>query len=982
MYLQRTVSDIYSHERKPKPLLMLMTIFGYALLGCAGLVLATPPGYASPVFPAAGFAIAITLCFGRSILPAIWLGSLILNIGVAFVHGVSSTTSLWVAVGIATGSTLQTFCAYTLVQYRLSDKWRYLENERDILSFLLISGPVACIIAATIGLGCLLVAGIIPPYEWAFGWWNWYIGDTLGVLLFSPLMIGWIYREEKSWSDRLKTVTIPIIVMLGIASITFLSVTHWEQNELDRKLRTHGERLSHLLHIHLVALQEVLTSLTSFIEVTPNMTVDQFNQFTKVTLNEHPDIAALSFNQILPDNRRKEFESNLAHRYSNKTSQIMEQNAQGILTPAPHRTSYVVVSLIAPFQGNVQAIGFNIDSEEIRHAAIIRSRMTGLPAVTAKIHLVQGKNDSPGILVLSPVWLHTSTGIKNNLQSDQQLNGFAVAVIKVNELVEIAAKKMSGHGFEFEITDSDSKNQLLYSSLKPGNLRSPQDNWQTSVVVADRKWNLKVSPDASYIQRNRPILAWLTGIIGLLLTSMMQIILLGITGRNNLISRKVNDQTIQLSEKNTLLTRSEARYASVVNNVKEIIFQRDAQGHWIFLNRTWKEITGFPVETSLGTYFLDYVHPEDRQLNHKHLELLIQEKKDHYRYETRYLHKDGGFRWIIAFARIAFDDQGSFIGTSGTLTDITEQKITEQNLKLAAAAFTHTREGVLITAKDTTILDVNGTFTAITGYSREEVIGKTPQLLKSGLHDKNFYQSLWLELEQNGEWYGELWNRRKNGEIYVQMLSISKVTDNNGQVQNYIGLFSDITSLKNQQEQLKYNANYDPLTNLPNRILLADRLHQAMTQSQRRQIGFIVVYIDLDGFKPINDNFGHASGDVVLKCAANNMKHVLREGDTLARIGGDEFVAIILDIKEIESSKLSLDRLLIAANKQIQVGDRNLHVTASIGVTFYTESNAVNAEVLLDQADNAMYQAKLAGKNRYVFYQNLITTNSQPENYS
>jgi len=892
-----------------------------------------------------------------------------LNLGVALIHGSLSTTCVWVAVGIATGSVIQALCARFLVQYRLGNKWPVLESERDIIHFLLIAGPLACIISASIGTACLVVSGLVDTGEWSFGWWNWYVGDTLGVLLFTPLTVGWIHRKKISWSSRLRTITVPTIVMLIVASTTFLYVSHWEQVNLNRDIKAHGEKLTHLLNNHIVALQEILTSMASFIEVTPNMTLTQFNQFTYSVLKTHTDIAALSFNLLLTDAQRQLFENDLAQRYAVKVPQIMERNTEGALAPAPHRAEYVAVAFISPFQENSKAIGFNINSEQLRHDAIQRSRQTGFSAATAKINLVQAKKNKPGILVLTPVKFNA--GIQNIVQTDKSLAGFAVAVIKVDELIEIATQGMIPAGIELEITDPSEvpEDRLLYSSQNTIDKTSPPLNWQTSISIADRQWNLSVFPNAIYLQQNRPILAWITGVVGLLLTSMLQIILLGITGRNNLIQRRVDNQTAQLGEKNAKLAQSEARYASVVNNVKEVVFQTDAQGLWTFLNPAWTEVTGFPVNTSLGTLFLNYVHPDDRQKNQELFTPLVERKKDYCRHEVRYLHKNGSFRWIEVFARLTLDDNNNIIGTSGTLTDITERKQSNLRLQLAATAFTHSREGIMITQPDTTIVDVNDAFTAITGYNRNEVFGQTPRILKSGLHEKSFYTSLWYELEKNGEWHGEIWNRRKNGEVYLEMLSISKVMSSDGKLQNYIGLFSDITLLKNRQEQLEYIAHYDPLTQLPNRLLLADRLNQAMAQTLRRNLGLFVVYIDLDGFKQINDQFGHATGDQILKAVATNMEQVLREGDTLSRIGGDEFVSIMLDLKDIDSSLHLLKRLLIAAAQPIQVDDHIHHVSASIGATFYPQKNKVNAEQLLSQADQVMNQAKMAGKNQYKIFE-------------
>ncbi|RFO94726.1 GGDEF domain-containing protein [Rhodoferax lacus] len=296
--------------------------------------------------------------------------------------------------------------------------------------------------------------------------------------------------------------------------------------------------------------------------------------------------------------------------------------------------------------------------------------------------------------------------------------------------------------------------------------------------------------------------------------------------------------------------------------------------------------------------------------------------------------------------------------------DITERKHAEEKLKLAASVFSYAREGITITDAQGTVVDVNDTFTDITGYARGEAIGKNLRILASGRHDKAFFASLWAQLTEKGHWYGEIWNRRKNGDVYAEALTISAVKNSAGVTQNYVGLFSDVTLQKEHEQHLEHIAHYDALTNLPNRVLLADRMKQAMTQALRHKDRVAVAYLDLDGFKDINDRYGHQVGDQLLIAIANNMKQALREGDTLARLGGDEFVAVLLDLHEAADSFAMLNRILAAAATPVQIGDHLLQVSASAGVTFFPQEQNLDADQLLRQADQAMYQAKLAGKNR------------------
>jgi diguanylate cyclase (GGDEF)-like protein len=210
-----------------------------------------------------------------------------------------------------------------------------------------------------------------------------------------------------------------------------------------------------------------------------------------------------------------------------------------------------------------------------------------------------------------------------------------------------------------------------------------------------------------------------------------------------------------------------------------------------------------------------------------------------------------------------------------------------------------------------------------------------------------------------------VWNRRKTGEVYAEMQTISAVRDANGVAHHYVSLFSDITASKEHEQQLEHIAHFDALTNLPNRVLLADRLQQAMAQSQRRNLAVAVAYLDLDGFKAVNDRHGHSVGDQLLIALSARMKQALRECDTLSRIGGDEFVAVLADLGNVEDCLPLVQRLLDAAAQVVPVGALNLQVSASLGVTFYPQRDDVGADQLLRQADQAMYQAKLSGRNRY-----------------
>ena len=333
--------------------------------------------------------------------------------------------------------------------------------------------------------------------------------------------------------------------------------------------------------------------------------------------------------------------------------------------------------------------------------------------------------------------------------------------------------------------------------------------------------------------------------------------------------------------------------------------------------------------------------------------------------EDRFERVDGTVQWsrweVIPWRA----SDGTVGGIILFAEDITRHRETDERLRLAASVFTNAREGITITDPKGNILEVNDMFTRITGYSREEALGQNPRLLKSGVQSEEFYANMWRSLTEDGHWSGEIWNRNKGGEIIAENLTINSVRDASGKLMQYVALFSDITQLKKHAQQLEHMTHYDVLTSLPNRVLLVDRLHQSMAQAKRRRQILAVAYLDLDGFKEINDEHGRDAGDRLLTSLAFDMKGALREGDTLARLGGDEFIAVLIDLDDAAASVSVLDQLLEAAAEPVQIGDLSLRVSASIGVTFYPQSEEADPDTLLRQADQAMYQAKLAGGDRY-----------------
>ncbi|MCX7172957.1 MAG: EAL domain-containing protein [Proteobacteria bacterium] len=305
------------------------------------------------------------------------------------------------------------------------------------------------------------------------------------------------------------------------------------------------------------------------------------------------------------------------------------------------------------------------------------------------------------------------------------------------------------------------------------------------------------------------------------------------------------------------------------------------------------------------------------------------------------------------------------------LYDITERKLAEQQLRIAAIAF-ESQEAMTITDANQVILKINKAFTLITGYAEEEVIGRTPAILKSGRQDDKFYQGMWHSLNNDHFWEGEIWNRRKNGEVYPEWLSITAVLDEQDKVTHYVAAFTDITQHKRAEDKIQQLAFSDPLTGLPNRRLLLDRLQQALAASTRSKRQGALLFIDLDDFKNLNDTLGHDKGDLLLQQVAQRLATCVREGDTVARLGGDEFVVMLEDLSEnlqeaATQTEIVGEKILVALNQAYPLAGQPHHSTPSIGVALFDEHDN-SVDELLKRADLAMYQAKAAGRNTLRFF--------------
>ena len=391
-------------------------------------------------------------------------------------------------------------------------------------------------------------------------------------------------------------------------------------------------------------------------------------------------------------------------------------------------------------------------------------------------------------------------------------------------------------------------------------------------------------------------------------------------------------------------------------------------------NLTATHLLGLTRNALIKQPFSRFILAADQDIYCLHRQQLL-ETGEPQAFELHLVGQDNSARWV----RLEMNGSTDMTTNGGSpqlrviLIDIHEQKVRGEELLQAAAIFHAAREGVMVTDAQNRILVVNQAFTELTGYSAKEVLGKTPQILKSGRQDAAFYTAMWTELIKNGYWQGEIWNRRKSGAIYPQMLSISAIRDQQNQVTKYVALFSDITRLKNAEARLDYLADHDHLTGLPNRLLLFSRLEHCIGLSRRERRSAALLMMDLDRFKDVNDSFGHMAGDELLQQVAQRLTSRLRGIDTITRLGGDEFALLLENLSNAQDAALVASEIIESLSEPWCLSSGvEVRIGVSIGISLFPEHGATSEE-LLQHADAALYRAKAEGRGDFKYFTDEMT---------
>ncbi len=409
----------------------------------------------------------------------------------------------------------------------------------------------------------------------------------------------------------------------------------------------------------------------------------------------------------------------------------------------------------------------------------------------------------------------------------------------------------------------------------------------------------------------------------------------------------------------------EASLSSMLDNLPSMAWLKNTEGRYLAVNQKFADACGkADVMELLGKTSVE-ICPEWMINRFYEDDQAIMESGKQALQELQIV-EHGEERWYEVYRSPILDNHGEVLGITGYVRDITVRKKSEEQLRLTAKIFENSHDSIIITDTKGTIISVNPAFTQITGYSAEEAVGQNPRILNSGKQSKEFYAAMWGELMKNGYWNGEVWNRRKDGASYAGRLSISALRDEGGRVTHYVGATSDITEFKLAQDRVRHLAYYDQLTGLPNGSLMRDRVNQLIISSQRDRREFALIFVDLDNFKNVNDSLGHHVGDLLLQTIAGRIRSSVRELDTVARMGGDEFVVVLPDVGA-EGAQQVARKIIGQVTNSFGIGAHRISMTASAGIGVFPKDGA-DIESILKNAELALYRAKSKGKNDFAFF--------------
>lgn len=748
---------------------------------------------------------------------------------------------------------------------------------------------------------------------------------------------------------------------LFLSVIGFQADYQFERNREQTEFQRVAESLVASFKREIDTNLEVLHAIESFYRGGAAVSRSEFTRFVGNAIARHPNIQALEWIPRISHEERESYEK-AARREGLEGFQFREKNPQGEMVEAGEREVYYPVYFVEPLGGNRKALGFDLGSNPIRLQALNQARDSGEMTATARISLVQETASQAGFLVFLPIYSAPSATL---VERQRNLRGFGLAVYRVDEMVKTFQREVDTGAYQPEIQLHD-VTATEPAPLFPGATSSSRESWKNAardegllhretLSIAGRRWAVEIFPPPSYFdRRDAPWTPWAFLAAGLAITF--------------LLATRIRHRH-ELERSNVLLQKNQGVLTKAQSIAHIGNWDWDISAKTLSWSDEIYRIFGLKAQSFGATYdaFLNAVHPDDREKVTRAVQASLEDDSVPYDIEHRVVRPDGSERTVQEKGEITRNDAGEPVRMIGTVHDISELRSTEYRLGLIQQVLELTDEGIFISDAQGRIVSVNSALCKLYGYPPEEIIGKDPSLFKSDRQERDFFSHMWTQLLREGAWRGEIWNRRKNGEVFPIKAIIQAVRDGAGEVSHFVSVHNDLTAIKQRDEELVYSNTHDALTGLPNRGLFLDRLGQALRHAQRETslVGVSVLNIDL--FKKVNDSLGHAHGDDLLTMIARRLEESVRGEDTVCRLGGDEFSIIHPDAENAESIAQVVQRVFGALGKPFHLAQQELRLTASVGISIFPEDGD-NAHGLLKNADLAMTRAKEVGRSNFQYF--------------
>lgn len=812
--------------------------FAYTTTGWLALQLAVPPGYAAPFFPSAGIALTALLIFGVRLWPAVFVGSLLVNI-YALAQSNAPDTAWWGSAMVPVGATLQALFGAWLAQ-RLVGFPNALGSPRHILRFLGVVAPLSCLVSPSLSVPILHLAGTIAADDLPFNWWNWWIGDTVGVIISAPLMFVLFGRPAEDWRPRRLGVIVPLTLAIALLAFAIHAVSNWEALRVRTQFNRDVEHVASSVRKRLEVQIDMLLSIERFIAVSSDVTSSEFHDFVIPWLERYPGTQNFAWGPLVRDAERSLFEKRI-QLTEHKDFRILGRNARGETFPAPSAEEYFPITYVEPLALNRKALGLNPVSLPATASAIEATRRTGHPVASEAIRLVQEQQVQRGVVVYLAAFRKADGAAPAG-----PLAGIVSAAFRMDDSMASAVEQAHDIGIELCLIDlnAPATNRRLSGAEGCDTADWLQHPVRRALplVFAGRQWELRLNATPGYIDATRSWAAWSTVAVGLLAVGMLGAFLLITTGHTRRIAALVEHRTAELQSATDRLRGQQDALAEA---------QRIARlGSW--------EIDHSGTRLSVSDELYQILKREPTSLN-------------------------------------TLDDLVSSLSE-------TDQDSLRRAIARVSEAPGHASFDCSLAATE------------------------------SGI----------VQFQIESEWQDQKLHRIR-------------------------GTAQDVSAQREAEAHIQYLAHFDPLTGLPNRGAWTNQARNALLSARRHGDMLGILFLDLDDFKTVNDSLGHPVGDRMLSAVARRLNECLREEDTLARVGGDEFVAMLPRIASAEDAALVARKLIETLDAPIHVGEHELSTSVSIGIALYP-ADGDDIDTLLKHADTAMYGAKAAGRNQFEFF--------------